>query len=165
MQVGAVLLLMRSVVGKSGHGVTRMNIIVSHISWLIVVVMGDGSVHGFHGTRLIIELITYRWLGTSQHDIVVRMLNHRLMPMLSIVTGNSRGLDCADFATDPMATVQHLVKHFLLGGISICLILLTYWHASIAGIIALAEEICSCVVSVVWLRLVRLILILSRHDA
>lgn len=82
-----------------------------------------------------------------------------------MVARNRWSLDGADLASDPMTPVHHLVKNFLLGWVSIGLVLFADWHAAVAGVVPHAEEVGSGVVAVVGFGLIRLILVLSCHDA
>ena len=147
---------------RSCNRVSWMNIIVSHVSRLVVIVRYS-PVHCFHWSRGIVELAANRWLWTSQHYVVWIMLNHRLVPLLLMITWNGRRLYCTDLTSDTMSPVHHFVKDFLFSWVSIGLIFLTYWYTAISRIVPHAKEVCSSIVSIIGFRLVGRALVLSCH--
>ena len=109
------------------------------------------SVHCFYG-QLRVELSTrQRGLGTLHQVVGVYaglLIHDHLVP--GPVTWNSRSLN----SSDPMAPLHHLVEHFLLGWISIGLVLLADRSSAISRVVSNAEEVGSRVVPAIGLRLV-----------
>lgn len=145
-------------VGVGTWVVTRVYIVKSHISLLIIQIMSYRSIHGFHWQTWASKWPS-RWLLWTAHHILF-LLNYLMST--PVIPWNSRSLNCTNLAANSMSTIHHFVENFLLSGVGIGLVFFAYWHSLLTWIISNTEKVCTRVISTIWLRIIW-ILINSCH--